>query len=223
MERNPTVSVPTKMERAKTIDQILSVLESEQARFDSNSYSTVPIPFPVSPQEYLAFAEADLKDPPPRGTVNALSNAKRSLDARVDSVLIAFCLLKTARAKHWSVPKKLDQISQLGVITPRVLTKLNRTRNLIEHEFHKPSPEQAEDFVDIVALFHEATRIYLHSVPNAAEILDEATDIWCAIELQYETENVVLNRDEYVLKPGDAYFERAIKAYAKLLRNWYDD
>jgi hypothetical protein len=205
-----------------TIEEILNVLESENAVFDSNSYSSVPIPFPVSPREYLAFAEADLKDPPPRGAVNALSNAKRSLDARVDSVLIAFCLLKTAKAKRWSVPIKLEQISHLGVIAPRVLTKLNRTRNLIEHEFHKPSPEQVEDFVDIVALFHEATRIYLHSVPNDAEIKDDVTDKWVAINLDYSSENIILNRGDFVLKPGDQHFERTIKAYARLVRNWYN-
>jgi hypothetical protein len=211
------------MTRATSIEEILSVLESKDARFDSNTYSNISIPFPVSPQEYLTFAEADLKDPPPRGTVNALSNAKRSLDARVDSVLIAFCLLKTARAKHWNVPKKLEQISQLGVITPRVLTKLNRTRNLIEHEFHKPSQEQVEDFVDIVALFHEATRIYLHSVPNDAQIVDEATHKWAGINLDHESENVSLNGGDFTLKPGDLYFERAIRAYARLLRNWYNE
>lgn len=141
----------------------------------------------------------------------------------MDSVLIAFCLLKTARARRWSVPKKLEQISQLGVITPRVLTKLNRIRNLIEHEFHKPSKEKVADFVDVVALFHEATRIYLHNVPNDAEIMADATEEWIGIKLDYKSEKIVLNRGDYVLKPEHPLFERTIKAYMKLLRNWYDE
>lgn len=135
--------------------------------------------------------------------------------------MIAFCLFKTARSNRWSVPRKLEQISQLGVIAPRVLTKLNRARNLIEHEFHLPSREQVEDFVDVVALFHEATRIYLHGVPNDAEIADDATERWASIHLDHESENIILNRGDLLLKPGDANFERAIRAYAKLLNRWY--
>ncbi len=157
------------------LDEILAVLESNNTRFDSSSFLTVPIPFPIPPNEYLSFAEEDLKDEAPRGPVNALSNAKRALDARVDLVLIAFGLFKPARDHNWNIPTKLERISRLGVLTPRVLTKLNRTRNLIEHEFHNPSLEQVEDFVDVVALFIEATRIYLHSVPNEVEIMDDNT------------------------------------------------
>ena len=170
----------------------------------------------------MEFAEADLKDPPSRGVVNALSNAKRCLDARVDSVLITFCLPKKARSERWNVPRKLERISDLGVITPRVLTKLNRTRNLIEHEFHKPTREQVEDFVDIVALFHEATRIYLHSVPNDAEIMDDATEEWIGLDFDYENDCIILNRGDFSLTHADATFDRFVEAYARLLRHWYD-
>ena len=205
-----------------TIDEILTVLESKDVRFDSNSFSTVPVSFPVSPQEYLSFAEEDLKDLPPRGTVNALSNAKRALDSRVDSVLIAFGMLSAAKAKQWSVPKKLSQLERLGVMTPRILTKLNRARNLIEHEFHKPSHEQVEDFVDVVSLFYEATRIYLHSVPNDAEVIDEATGKWISLNIDYDAGTILLNEGEHQIQYGHDYFDRVICAYAKLLRGWYD-
>ena len=206
----------------KTIDEILIVLESDSSGFDSNTFTTVPISFPVSPQEYLAFAEEDLKDPPPRGAVNALSNAKRALDARVDSILIAFCLHKAAKSKKWNVPTKLDKITQLGVITPRVLTKLNQTRNLIEHEFHKPELSQVEDFVDIVTLFHEATRIHLHNVPNDAQIMDDDTEKWVSIKLEYNSGKIYLNDKDYALQYGDENFDRVLIAYARLLRDWYD-
>lgn len=206
-----------------TIEEILAVLESEDTRFDSNNFETVPIPFPISSQEYLSFAKEDLKDSPPRGPVNALSNAKRALDARIDSVLIAFGLLKAAKAKQWNVPKKLSQIEKLGVVTPHVLTKLNSTRNLIEHEFHKPTLEQVEDFVDVVSLFHEATRIYLHSVPNDAQIMDDATGKWISLNLDYDSGKIILNEGAFSLQHGDNFFDRVLNAYAKLLRNWYDE
>lgn len=209
--------------RSGTIDEVLSVIESGDSRLDSYTHSSVSIPFPIGAQGYLGFADRDLKDDPPRGLVNALSNAKRALDARIDSVLIAFGLLELARKEQWNIPKKLNRISQLGVITPRVLTKLNRTRNLIEHEFHSPSKDEVEDFVDIAALFVEATRVYLHDVPNDAEIMDDATGDWVSFEIEYETGKITLNRGEHVIAPGDDDFDRAVDSYAHLLRRVYTD
>ncbi len=52
------------MVRVSQIDEILAVFESDAARFDSHQYSNVPVPFPVSPREYLAFAEAGSQGPP---------------------------------------------------------------------------------------------------------------------------------------------------------------
>lgn len=82
------------------------------------------MPFPISSSSYLEFAELDLKDKSERGLVNALSNAKRSLDARVESILISFGFHKIAKKGNWNIPRKLEYLSKLGVLTPRVLTKL---------------------------------------------------------------------------------------------------
>jgi hypothetical protein len=49
-------------------------------------------------------------------------------------------------------------LQDLGVIAPRILSKLNQHRNELEHEYTCPDPETVEDFVDVVALFLEATR-----------------------------------------------------------------
>jgi hypothetical protein len=81
--------------------------------------------------------------------------------------------------------------------------------------------EQVEDFVDVVALFIEATRIYLHSVPNEVEIMDDNTGEIARLKLDYESGQVDLNNGEYSLKFGDEYFDRVILAYARTLRNWY--
>ncbi|MEA2075447.1 MAG: hypothetical protein U9O85_06905 [Euryarchaeota archaeon] len=40
-----------------------------------------------------------------------------------------------------------------GIIAPQILKKINDKRNLLEHEFKKPSLEQVEDALDVATLF----------------------------------------------------------------------
>jgi len=53
--------------------------------------------------------------------------------------------------------------------------------------------------------------------------MDDVTGEWAGFNLDYKSEKIELNSGDYVLKFGDPLFERVIKAYAKLLRNWYDE
>ncbi len=202
-----------------TIDEMLRVIESTTSYFDSNSYDAVEVPFPISSAEYLKFAEEDLKEDSDRGRVNALSNAKRSLDSRIES---GFGFHKTAKTECWRMPKKLSVLSDLGILTPRVLTKLNRTRNLIEHEFHCPTREEVEDFVDVVALFNESTKVYLNHLPNDADIGDDDNhDNLFAFKFLRNEGKILLERTEE-LTGDDPRYERFVKGYAKMVRRLYE-
>ncbi|MCF6193652.1 MAG: hypothetical protein L3J46_04880 [Kangiellaceae bacterium] len=158
------------MKNVKELEEMLKIFENPESDFDFAVFETVKCPFQITAIEYFTFAEEDLRANSTRAIVNAISNAKRSLDCRVEEVLYAFGLRKIAKKKRWNIPKKLDVISELGTVSPRILNKLNSLRNLLEHEFHKPNREQAEDFVDVVSLFNQSTRTYLFRVRNNGDI-----------------------------------------------------
>jgi len=207
-----------------TIDDMLKIIESSSACFIANGYDSVEVPFPISSAEYLKFAEEDLKENSERGRVNALSNAKRSLDARIESVLIGFGFHRIAKTENWKMPKKLSFLSDLGILTPRVLTKLNKTRNLIEHEFHCPTREQVEDFVDVVALFNESTRVYLNHLPNEAQIASDADDDEPFFDFMFHRNEarIVLDRGDIELNAADPHYKRFVVAYAKMVGRLYE-
>jgi hypothetical protein len=119
----------------------------------------VKLPWDISPFEYLRFAQADIEDISKRGIVNALSNAKRSLECQLDSLMLAFEMHGVS--KKWNVPKKLEILKKINVIAPRVLAKTNRHRNEMEHEYSCPTHEVVSDFVDVVALFLDATKVHI--------------------------------------------------------------
>lgn len=139
---------------------ILDELNFETTSVLSTSYGTLETPFDISPQNFIKYAEIDLTSDYEHNIINALSNSKRALDCQLDTLLFAFGYYRVSQKEFWSFPKKIELISELGIIAPRVLHKVNRQRNLLEHQFIKPNKETVEDFLDIAMLFIASTDRY---------------------------------------------------------------
>ncbi len=122
-------------------------------------YDNVETNFEISPTDFLTFAENDLTAKYDHHLVNSLSNSKRAIDSQLDSLLIGFGL--SERSKKWRFPQKIDFLNKIGVISPRILTKINKKRNLLEHEYKNPSEEEVEDALDVAVLFINYTNKYL--------------------------------------------------------------
>lgn len=104
--------------------------------------------FDFEASEFIKFAEIDLQQETEHGLVNALSNAKRAIDCQIDTVLGCFGLLSRR-----NFPDKIKVLGKLGIVTPRIVNKVVKARNYLEHEFVKPKREQIEDAVDVANLF----------------------------------------------------------------------
>ncbi len=116
--------------------------------------------FDILPQDFISYAEVDLTSSYEHNIINALSNSKRALDCQLDILLLSFGYYKKSQKDQWSFPKKIDLMNKLGLIAPRVLKKINKQRNLLEHQFVKPKRESVEDFLDITMLFIASTDRY---------------------------------------------------------------
>lgn len=126
---------------------------------DGYSFENVETGFDISPNEFLEFAEHDLIAKYDHHLVNSLSNTKRAIDSQLDSLLIGFGL--SERAKKWNFPTKIDFLNSIGIISPRILNKINKKRNLLEHEYKNPNKEEVEDALDVAILFVAYTNKYL--------------------------------------------------------------
>ncbi|WP_341840499.1 hypothetical protein [Chitinophaga caseinilytica] len=169
------------------ISQIIDFLEAPGTRWGSRSHERVINNFDIQPYEFLRFAEQDLAAEYDHKLINALSNAKRALDSQVDTLLIGFDFYQQAKNKTWSFPKKLEIIQKLGILAPRVLRKINTTRNLMEHDFVKPQIDKVEDFVDITSLFLASTDKYIMNLPGECEFEnDDHKDYWLRMNLDIE-------------------------------------
>jgi hypothetical protein len=108
----------------------------------------------IEPRDFLNFAIEDSATlEQERNRINCLSNCKRAIDSQVDRLIGRLGFLPLARTKRWTIPKKLEFVSQSGVVAPRILHNVNKVRNRLEHDFAPPSQQQVEDALDVAMLF----------------------------------------------------------------------
>ena len=117
----------------------------------------------IDASEFLSFAKQDLEEDSERGRVNALSNAKRAIECRVDEFLTLSCLKGFSLRHGWKLPYKMQVLQTCGVSAPSILRRLiTSKRNLLEHEYMRPKDQQEiQNVVDVAELFLEATHRYV--------------------------------------------------------------
>lgn len=125
--------------------------------------SGLPVVTEVTAEEYLEFARLDMKLGTAHGFINALGNAKRSLHLMVDGLLQNYGLL--AHNRRASFPEKLQILDDAGLIALKIFTRLNVVRNLAEHEYKSPDPDQVNDFIDVCQLFRLAMERLGQDIP----------------------------------------------------------
>ena len=123
------------------------------------SYS-VESPFDLKAEDFLKFAEEDIKANEDKDIINSLGNVKRAIENRVDLLHYAFGFRNSR--ENGDFPTKLERLNELGIVAPRILRKINKIRNLLEHQYRLPDKEEVEDAIDIGILFVEYTNQFIY-------------------------------------------------------------
>ncbi|HML23029.1 MAG TPA: hypothetical protein PKD09_15355 [Aggregatilinea sp.] len=158
------------------LSDILTYLEDPETYWDGGTQGDIELPWEVKAEDYREFAERDLLSNEHHRLINALANAKRALACQVDSVLFALGLFPLSQKKHWNFPEKIKILQNLGVIAPRILLKITRARNLMEHEYVVPAESEVEDFLDVVSLFIASTQSLIYARYEEADFVNSDID-----------------------------------------------
>ncbi len=208
------------------MQEMLGFLERKDLIKGVDSWSDEPLdlPFELKPEDFIKFAEDDLKEDTEKALVNSLSNIKRSIDCRIESLLYLFGLYEKAKKEGWTFPDKIDFLLKTGIVAPRILTKINRKRNELEHEFKKPIRDQVEDFLDVANLFLLYTEIFVkNTYEYAFELIlrdRKLGDDWIDIKLSGKKGLIEVNLNK---KTGSRKIEVTIddrENYIKFLKHW---
>jgi len=144
------------------LNRAFEFLERDDLTSSSIYSGILKLPFDVKPDQFLEFATVDFDENSAHSRVNALSNIKRAIDCRMDSLLCVFGLYSKSRKEDWGFPKKVEILSTVGVVAPGILMRINKERNKLEHAFRIPKHKEVEDFLDVARLFLSATEILVN-------------------------------------------------------------
>ena len=117
--------------------------------------------FEITPKQFLEYAEKAIEEGGEAGYINALSNIKRTIDCQLDLLVYILGQFKKAKKENWKFPRKIEFMRTSGLVAPEILTKINRKRNELEHEYKCPATEEVKDALDIANLFLASTNRFV--------------------------------------------------------------
>lgn len=175
----------------ESLDDIWTFLDRVDLILDrswSSGRGFFPVSFDLTSEDFMAFAKEDLTNTDVRSLVNALSNIKRAIDCRIFALLYYFGVYATAKKEKWNFPKCADFLSQIGVLAPNILKKINRKRNELEHDFKKPTYEDVVDYYDIASLFLESTNQFLNKTYLGYTLIPDELEVrnWLDMTIDYD-------------------------------------
>jgi hypothetical protein len=144
----------------------------------------------IDPYEFLVQAEDDYAAGGNSASLNAITNAKRAIVAQMDQTLKSFGYEST----RLSIPRKIETLRELGVVFPRILRRVSDARNLLEHEYVRPTDEQVTEALDLASLFVAAAKPATEMFGGEFGIGNEderMSDFICAhhLSLDFDLEN----------------------------------
>lgn len=129
-------------------------------------YHTSLNPNGPEPFEYLDYAKKDIAKADVHGAIDGISNAKRAIHLVIDKY---FELLGLDRAyAKASFPAKIEVMELLNAFPTRLIERLNKKRNLIEHEYRTIAREEVIEFIDIAEMFLLLAHPYLKHTTTGA-------------------------------------------------------
>lgn len=86
---------------------LIAYLKDKETQRNLWSCDYVDTSFDINPEDYISYAEADLRNTDEHRFINALGNTKRALDCQADRLLKLLGFYADARKELWGFPRKL--------------------------------------------------------------------------------------------------------------------
>lgn len=128
----------------------------------------------------------------------------------------------------------MEVITSLGILSPRILQKINSARNELEHEFKKPSREFVETSLDVALLFSKYVERYWKHFRVGVVIEFDDMEEWFRIEMDPNSDRVLIEHYRmldimpyqgeklnsfHILYSGKRYLD-FLKLYLEVYEEW---
>ncbi len=134
--------------------------------------------FEISPKDFLNYSKKDYKIDNQRGNINALTNAKRSIDCQTDkifsalglnpnnfpSVIEEFIQKSKNQTSKKDIPTRLRFLQAMNFAPAEIIAKVRTLRHKLEHYYKEPTKEEVSNAIELAELFLLATDSKLKSL-----------------------------------------------------------
>ncbi len=187
-------------EPQSVLRDVISALKQEGSTCNNVTWEKIKL-YDISALEFLSFARQDMEEDSERGRINAIGNAKRAIECRADEILT----LSNLKSFFSRAPLylKIQALNKLGVVAPPELMRyIASKRNLLEHEYVRPSREEARNLVGITELFLSSTDEYVEKgyISSAIFTTSKLTGVVSRETISRTREMVVIIENVYKLE-----------------------
>ncbi|MDK2981975.1 MAG: hypothetical protein PWQ55_2322 [Chloroflexota bacterium] len=154
----------------------LTGINNKNLKFFDEGGAYLPVyELDTDPYEFLRQAEMDYERGGLSSEINSITNSKRAIHCQTDQAIYTL-----GYTPHRDYRKNIDLLEKLGIVTPRIIKKVSDSRNLLEHEYKKPSEEQILEALDLAYLYVYSIKPLLHNITGDFILAngDERIDIF---------------------------------------------
>lgn len=157
----------------KELMDIIEISRETAVLVDFGGFAIDTYEMNTDPYTFLMQAENDYYQGQSSAALNSISNARRSIFCQVDQALLTFGIEPDRDYR-----KNIEKLQRLGLSMPRILRKVSKYRNLLEHEYRIPTKDQIEDALDLASLFLNSINPVLKNIYNEFQLAnrDEQVD-----------------------------------------------
>jgi hypothetical protein len=162
----------------------------------------------ITPDEFITWAEQDIKGGGKRERANALTNAKRALHGRIDEILYS---VRVRYANDWpkwrqivDTSRKLKVLKRLNIKITAIVGVLTERRNDLEHSYLLPPLDQVRADVETAEMWLETSKSYLHPPVVLAGLSIKSRDQSVYIRTRKNTLSITFHPTEKILFFCDA-------------------
>lgn len=137
---------------AESLNYILDLIDkSNHIELDGGGaeYFNI-VSYDVMPNDFLKFAEDELKLETIKSKINIVSNLKRAIDCQIDIFLDSLYLKRIFDKNNLKFEQKTKFLADIGLLSIKSINKLNSVRNKMEHEYTNPFIEDLQVYYDLV-------------------------------------------------------------------------
>lgn len=153
--------------------------------FEGSLAESLGTAFGLKPKDYMELGEEDLNNPSRKSLINSRRNIKMAIECRVDELLHLFGILNMSRKQDWTFSRKMDFLKDVGLISSRILKKVNFLRTKAEHNYGIPNIEEVEELLEGAALFLAYTEKYVDRTYGTLIVEGEKVTTFSGINFYY--------------------------------------